>query len=68
MHLNDRVFIIKLLIYTVFLIAMIKCDSELRKEFNRSSNEIVAAQILIAPIKCRPGRIYWRGVCRKIIL
>lgn len=68
MHLNDRVFIIELLIITFFLIAMIQCVSELRKEFNRSSNEIVSAQILIAPIKCRSGRIYWRGVCRKIIL
>lgn len=66
MHLNDRVFIINLLIIAVFLIAMIMCDSDFER-FGQRSNEIVGAQILVAPIRCRPGRIYWRGVCRKII-
>lgn len=72
MHLNDRVLIIKLLIISFFFITMIQCDSELLKQFNGSlfgsSNEIVGAQILVAPLNCRPGRIYWRGVCRKIML
>lgn len=66
MNLNDRVFIINLLIIVVVLIAMIMCDSDFERRRERS-NEIVGAQILIAPIRCRPGRIYWRGVCRKII-
>lgn len=67
MHVNDRIFIIKLFLIIVFLIAMIKCESYVENMIKEKSNEILGAQIMLAPIKCRPGRIYWRGVCRKII-